>query len=130
MMSVMSHKRGQVLIIAALAIALSILAVQVYLYDLSETSISSNFDSLSDYILNVELGSGHVVETSLVYGGGWLQGWGRRVKLYIDSNDVDENLTDFPVLIHLSSSRDTVRFRPEEDRRHDERRLDPVLHRG
>ena len=104
MMSVMSHKRGQVLIIAALAIALSILAVQVYLYDLSETSISSNFDSLSDYILNVEQGSGHVVETSLVYGGGWLQGWGRRVKLYIDSNDVDENLTDFPVLIHLSSS--------------------------
>jgi hypothetical protein len=103
-MAVRSRRKGQVLVIAALAIALSILAVQVYLYDLSETSISSNFDSLSDYILSIEQGSGHVVETSLVDGGGWLQGWGRRVKLDIDSNDIDENLTDFPVLIYLSSS--------------------------
>ena len=103
-MAMGSRRNGQVLVIAALAIALSILAVQVYLYDLSETSISSNFDSLSDYILSIEQGSGHVVETSLVDGGGWLQGWGRRVKLDIDSNDIDENLTDFPVLIYLSSS--------------------------
>lgn len=103
-MEVRSRRKGQVLVIAALAIALSILAVQVYLYDLSETSISSNFDSLSDYILSIEQGSSHVVETSLVDGGGWLQGWGRRVKLDIDSNDIDENLTDFPVLIYLSSS--------------------------
>ena len=103
-MAMRSRRKGQVLVIAALAIALSILAVQVYLYDLSETSISSNFDSLSDYILSIEQGSGHVVETSLVDGGGWLQGWGRRVKLYIDSNDIDENLTDFRVRIYLSSS--------------------------
>jgi len=103
-MAVRSRRRGQVLVIAALAIALSILAVQVYLYDLSETSISSNFDSLSDYILSIKQGSGHVVEASLVDSGGWLQGWGRRVKLNIDSNDIDENLTDFPVLIYLSSS--------------------------
>jgi len=103
-MTVMSHRKGQVLVIAALAIALSILAIQVYLYDLRESSVSSNFDSLSDYILSIEQGSGHVVETSLVDPGGWLQGWGRRVKLDIDSNDIDENLTDFPVLIYLSSS--------------------------
>lgn len=103
-MAVRSRRKGQILVIAALAIALSILAVQVYLYDLSETSISSNFDSLSDYILSIEQGSGHVVETSLADGGGWLQGWGRRVKLDIDSYDIDENLTDFPVLIYLSSS--------------------------
>lgn len=103
-MAVRSRRKGQVLVIAALAIALSILAVQVYLYDLSETSISSNFDSLSDYILSIEQASGHVVETSLVDSGGWLHGWGRRVKLDIDSNDIDENLTDFPVLIYLSSS--------------------------
>jgi hypothetical protein len=103
-MAVRSRRRGQVLVIAALAIALSILAVQVYLYDLSETSISSNFDSLSDYILGIEQGSSHVVETSLEDSGGWLQGWGRRVRLNIDSNDIDENLTDFPVLIYLSSS--------------------------
>jgi hypothetical protein len=103
-MSVMSRRKGQVLIIAALAIALSILAVQVYLYDLSETSISSNFDSLSDCILSIEQGSDHVVETSLVDSGGWLYGWGKRVKLTTDSGDIDENLTDFPVLIYLSSS--------------------------
>ena len=103
-MAVRSRRRGQVLVIAALAIALSIIAVQVYLYDLSETSISSNFDSFSDYILSIEQGSSHVVETSLEDSGGWLQGWGRRVRLNIDSNDIDENLTDFPVLIYLSSS--------------------------
>jgi len=103
-MEMRSRRKGQVLVIAALAIALSILAVQVYLYDLRETSISSNFDSLSDYILSIEQGSGHVVETSLIDPGGWLQGWGRRVKLDIDSNDIDENLTDFPILIYLSSS--------------------------
>jgi len=103
-MAMRSRRRGQVLVIAALAIALSILAVQVYLYDLSETSISSNFDRLSDYILSIKQGSSHVVETSLVDSGGWLQGWGRRVKLNIDSNDIDENLTDFPVLVYLSSS--------------------------
>ena len=103
-MAVRLRSRGQVLIIAALAIALSIIALQVYLYDLRETSVSSYFDSLSDYILSVEQGSGHVVETSLIDGGGWLQGWDKRVKLDIDSNDIDGNLTDFPVLIYLSSS--------------------------
>lgn len=35
---------------------------------------------------------------------GWLQGWAKRVKITIDSGDVDANLTWFPVLVRLSSS--------------------------
>ncbi|MGD9131834.1 MAG: DUF2341 domain-containing protein [Candidatus Bathyarchaeota archaeon] len=34
----------------------------------------------------------------------WLIGWAKRVKLTIDSDDVDGVLTDFPVLVHLSAS--------------------------
>lgn len=35
---------------------------------------------------------------------GWLGDWAKRVKLTIDHNDIDEDLTDFPLLIHISSS--------------------------
>ena len=35
---------------------------------------------------------------------GWLAGWDYRVKITIDSGDVDEALTDFPVLIYISDS--------------------------
>lgn len=35
---------------------------------------------------------------------GWLTGWCKRVKLTIDSYDVDEVLTDFPLLVHLGTS--------------------------
>ena len=31
----------------------------------------------------------------------WLIGWGNRVKITINSNDIDGGLTDFPVLVHL-----------------------------
>lgn len=34
----------------------------------------------------------------------WLGGWDKRVKITIDQNDIDSNLTDFPVLIYLSNS--------------------------
>lgn len=34
----------------------------------------------------------------------WLGTWARRIKLTIDAGDVTAGLTDFPVLIHLSSS--------------------------
>jgi hypothetical protein len=37
-------------------------------------------------------------------GGGWLEGWGRRVMLVLDPNDVRDNLVDFPVPVHLSDS--------------------------
>ena len=35
---------------------------------------------------------------------GWLSGWYKRVKVTIDSGDVDAALTDFPVLVYLSAS--------------------------
>lgn len=41
----------------------------------------------------------------LVYGeADWLTGWNKRVKITIDSGDVDTALTDFPILIYLSNS--------------------------
>lgn len=35
---------------------------------------------------------------------GWLTGWDKRVLIIIDSGDVDEALTDFPILIYISDS--------------------------
>lgn len=37
-------------------------------------------------------------------GGGWLSGWQKRLKISVDHNDVDSNLTDFPLLLYLSTS--------------------------
>jgi len=34
----------------------------------------------------------------------WLDGWDKRVKIEIDQNDIDNVLSEFPILIHLSSS--------------------------
>ena len=34
----------------------------------------------------------------------WLGGWDRRVKITINSSDIDETLVDFPVLVYLSNS--------------------------
>ena len=34
----------------------------------------------------------------------WLGSWEKRIELTIDSGDIDANLTDFPVLVHLSTS--------------------------
>jgi len=34
----------------------------------------------------------------------WLSGWAKRRQITIDHNDIDEDLTDFPVLLHLSAS--------------------------
>ncbi len=39
-----------------------------------------------------------------VEAGNWLSGWGRRVKISIDHNDVDTGLSDFPIMVHLSNS--------------------------
>ena len=33
---------------------------------------------------------------------GWLEGWDQRVKITIDHEDIDTELTDFPVLIYIS----------------------------
>ncbi|MDH5461983.1 MAG: LamG domain-containing protein, partial [Candidatus Bathyarchaeota archaeon] len=34
----------------------------------------------------------------------WLSGWDKRVKITIDHNDIDSDLSDFPVLVYLSNS--------------------------
>lgn len=34
----------------------------------------------------------------------WLAGWANRVKLTIDSGDIDDNLTGFPILLYISES--------------------------
>jgi len=34
----------------------------------------------------------------------WLSGWAKRVKLTIDQNDIDDALTNFPILVHLGTS--------------------------
>jgi len=36
--------------------------------------------------------------------GSWLKGWSKRIKVTVDSSKVDEDLTDFPVLLLLLSS--------------------------
>lgn len=35
---------------------------------------------------------------------GWLSGWAKRVKLTIDAGDIDSDLSDFPILVYLSTS--------------------------
>ncbi len=34
----------------------------------------------------------------------WLSGWAKRVRCFIDHNDIDAPLTDFPVMLYLSNS--------------------------
>jgi hypothetical protein len=60
------RKRGQVLIIAALAIALTILTTQAYVYRLSRTEVESEYDLVNDYIIGLELGTKHAVVASLI----------------------------------------------------------------
>jgi hypothetical protein len=59
-------RRGQVLVVAALAIALTILSTQAYVYRLSRTRISPEHNHLCDYVLCIEQGSSHAVTASLV----------------------------------------------------------------
>jgi hypothetical protein len=62
----MRRKRGQVLIIAALAIALTILTTQAYVYRLSRTEVESEYDLVNDYVIGLELGTKHAVVASLI----------------------------------------------------------------
>ena len=62
----MRNRRGQVLVVVALAIALTILSVQYYLYDLRMQKLTPQNDYLSDYILSIKQGSEHLITGSLV----------------------------------------------------------------
>jgi flagellin-like protein len=69
-------------------------------------TIEYDWNSGQKYTLKVVDKSGLMAES--IYKApsstNWLIGWAKRVKLTIDSNDVDGELTDFPVLVHLSAS--------------------------
>jgi len=58
------------------------------------------FSSLA-YAIVYETGSQSVSQTIVRK---WLNGWENRVKITIDHNDVDSDLTNFPVLIYLGNS--------------------------
>jgi hypothetical protein len=58
--------RGQVLIVAALGIALVIISTQAYVLKLSRTRVLSDYGCYSDHVLGIEQGTGHVVVASLV----------------------------------------------------------------
>ncbi len=70
----------------------------------------------SEYAVNV---GGHVsgsyVDTQAVDGhyetfvenssrGSWLSGWSKRIKIIIDHSNIDDALSNFPVLVYLSNS--------------------------
>ena len=62
----MRRGRGQILVVAALGIALVIISTQAYVLELSRTMVSSEYGCFSDYLLGIEQGAGHVVCASLV----------------------------------------------------------------
>jgi hypothetical protein len=75
--------------------------------DDSETiTVEYNWNSGQKYTLKLVDKSGLMAER--IYktpsSTNWLIGWAKRVKITIDSNDIDGELTDFPVLLHLGAS--------------------------
>jgi flagellin-like protein len=73
--------------------------------DLGVITIPLDWGMGEKYTIKVVEKSGFMAER--VYkapSSDWLIGWEKRVKLTIDSDSVDEELTDFPVLVHLSAS--------------------------
>ncbi|NIR88068.1 hypothetical protein GWO13_11220, partial [Candidatus Bathyarchaeota archaeon] len=56
---------GQVLLVGVLIIALLLLSVELYVYDLGKAIDEANQNSFSDFIFAVRLGSEHVVVGSL-----------------------------------------------------------------
>lgn len=59
------NRSGQVLLAGVLVIALLLLSVELYVYDLGKVVVEANENSFSDFILAVKLGSRHVVIGSL-----------------------------------------------------------------
>jgi hypothetical protein len=60
--------------------------------------IKASYESERDHLINFG------VEEVNTEGSSWLSGWEKRVKITIDQNDVDSDLSNFPLLVHLSSS--------------------------
>jgi len=57
-----------------------------------ETTITTVYSHTGDYSANL---------TASPTTENWLSGWDKRVKMAVDHNDVDENLTDFPLYVHI-----------------------------
>ena len=72
----------------------------------SETiTIEYNWNSGQIYKLKVVDKSGLMAESTYKAPfPNWFVGWAKRLKVTIDCNDIDSELTDFPVLVHLSAS--------------------------
>jgi len=70
--------------------------------------VNYSFISGKKYELSLITNSGntfsHITSASAGSIISWLSGWRNRVKVTIDSNDIDSELTDFPLLVYLSSS--------------------------
>jgi len=56
---------GQIIVIAALIIALTIISTELYVYELGKTIGEANTNSFNDYIFAIKLGSQHIVTGSL-----------------------------------------------------------------
>lgn len=61
-----SRNRGQILVLVAMTISLTILSTQAYIYRLSERRSQPDWDTLCDYILSIEQGTRHIVVSSLI----------------------------------------------------------------
>jgi len=64
---------------------------------------ASNYSTLKDeFYLPSE--TVYAKAMGLTLGEAWLPGWHKRMRMTINQSDVSSDLTDFPVLIHLSAS--------------------------
>ena len=70
--------------------------------------VDYNFVSGTKYELSIATATGNIfsciASPSLGSITSWLSGWSKRVKITINSDDIDSVLKDFPVLVHLSTS--------------------------
>jgi len=79
--------------------------LRVNITNTGDTTIMLNDIKNADLLVSLNNGS----ETTRWVGldptqKGWLASWDQRVKLTIDSNDIESGLSEFPVLIYLSTS--------------------------
>ncbi len=65
----------------------------------SSSSLSSASSSSSSSISSFSTSS-----SSMSSGSGWLPGWEKRIKLKTDESKIDCDLTNFPILVHISNA--------------------------
>ena len=60
-------RSGQVLVVTILAISLTILTIQMYLFTLNTRHINLKYDILSDYLISIQRGTEHVASASIAH---------------------------------------------------------------